>query len=103
MDWEGEDRVLLESSVAVFAQYLTKLSVSVPYSVRDRIVSGCGTVGRMRIGTGNSSTRKFSVSVTICQSKTSHDVTFDRTRVATVVLAYSRSEQLVLKRDKPPT
>jgi hypothetical protein len=42
----------------------------------------CGTVGGMRIGRGNGSTRKKPTPVPFYPSKISHDLNWDRTRAA---------------------
>jgi hypothetical protein len=49
----------------------------------------CGTVGGMRIGRGNRSTWRKPAPVPLCLSQIPHDLTWSRSRVATVESQHS--------------
>jgi hypothetical protein len=50
----------------------------------DTVDDECGTVGGMRIGRGNRSTRRKRAPLQLCLPQIPHDLTWDRTRVAAV-------------------
>jgi hypothetical protein len=50
----------------------------------DRTINEYDTVGGMRIGRGDRSTRRKPATMALCPPEIPHDVTWDRTRVAVV-------------------
>jgi hypothetical protein len=65
---------------------LSPLGTSATVGLLDQpqIIDGYGAVGGMRIGRGNRSTRRKPAPVPRCPPQIPHDLTWDRTRAATV-------------------
>jgi hypothetical protein len=74
--------IKLSINITFFVCYLTTLSVSILYSVNDRMINECGAVTRIRISRGSQSTRRKPGLVPLHPPQISHDLTWDRTLAA---------------------